>query len=159
MAVDRSFGARAQLRDPAAFERTLRKVADDLPRIARSLEGGTFGLAKPGRGEDFYAIADPEGNSVVFGVVGDVFVVANDPSRAGRLAAESPRPIRGAEGALVIDADAEKLAREALRRLAPRLGLGGAIGGALFTRPLGDLGGTVSAEPDGLRGALGLEIE
>ena len=48
-----------------------------------------------------------------------------------------------------------------LDQFGPALGLGelGGIGGALFTRPLGDLNGFMSASSDELRGKLTLAID
>jgi hypothetical protein len=157
--VDGDFGLRAELKDPAEFERTLKKVADELPRIAENAGAGTVGLAKPKRGEDFYAIAQPDGESVVFGVVDRVLVVSNDPASAGRLASETPTEVRGAQGAIVLGADAERLADRVLQQLAPRIGLGSAFGGQLFTGPLGELTGSVAADEDGLKGRLRLGID
>jgi hypothetical protein len=159
LSVDGKFGLRAELEDPPGFERTLKKVAGALPAVARSLGTGQLGLARPKRGKGFYALADRRGESVVFGVVHGALVVANDTERAGLLTAGKPRRVPGAEGALVLSADAEKLADAALRRLAPGLGLGGLLGGRLFTASLGDLTGYVSAKTDGLRGKLELEID
>jgi uncharacterized protein DUF3352 len=152
------FGLRAELKDPAAFERTLRKVADTLPRVAESLGGGTVGLAKPKRGGDFYALAQPDGDSIVFGVVNKVLVVSNEPARAGRLGSDTPSDVSAAAGSLVVDADARQLAQALLRQLAPRIGLGGSLGGQLFTGSLGELTGWVSAGTGGVGGKLKLEI-
>jgi uncharacterized protein DUF3352 len=153
--VDGKFGLRAELKDPRAFERTLRKVADVLPRVAEDLGGGRVGLAKPKRGEDFYALAQPDGDSVVFGVVNDVLVVANDPERAGRLAAASPGQVSDAKGAVVVSADAGQVAQAILRRLG---GLEGTLGGAV-ARPLGDLNGSASGDTEGISGRLTLGID
>jgi hypothetical protein len=48
-----------------------------------------------------------------------------------------------------------------LGQFGPALGLGelGGLGGALFTQPLGDLNGFVSASTDELRGKLTLAID
>ena len=48
-----------------------------------------------------------------------------------------------------------------LGQFGPLLGLGdlGGLGGALFTRPLGDLDGFMSASGDELRGKLTLAID
>jgi uncharacterized protein DUF3352 len=156
--VDGKFGLRAELKDPAAFKGTLAKVAKVLPRVAKSLGAGTVGVAMPRKGEGFYAVAQPNGRSVVFGVVGKALVVSNDPTRAGRLATASPQSVSGA-GSVVLTADAEKLANRILSRLSPRIGLSGAIGAQLFAGPLGDLTGSVHAETDGLRGKLSLSFK
>jgi hypothetical protein len=159
-AVDGKYGVRAELEDPAAFERTLAKVADLLPRFAEGAGAGELALAKPRRGSDFYALADPNGNSIVFGVVDEVFVLANDPTRAGRLSSESPADVEGAKGSVTMGADAEQVARAALTQLSEsQPGLGGLLGAALFTRPLKDLRGSMSASHDGLRGSFELSVD
>ncbi|HYP49162.1 MAG TPA: DUF3352 domain-containing protein [Thermoleophilaceae bacterium] len=159
IALNGKFGVRAELKDPAAFERTLAKVADVLPDVAEGLTGDKVGLAKPKSGEDFYALAQPDGDSVVFGVVDDAFVLANDPARAGLLGSASPRDVPGAKGAVVLQADAEELANGLLKRLGPQMGLGGIFGGRLLTGPLGDLTGSIQSDTDGMRGKFRLEIE
>jgi hypothetical protein len=62
---------------------------------------------------------------------------------------------------VVTSADAEQLANALLEQLGPALGLGdfGGLGSALFTRPLGELSGSMSASTDELRGKLDLAIE
>jgi hypothetical protein len=161
VSIDGKFGLRAQLEDPQAFERTLAKVADVLPGFAEGAGFGTVGLSKPTGGEDFYALAQPDGDAVVFGVVDEVLVVANDPERAGELAAQEPTAVAGAKGSVVTSADAEQLANAVLGQLGPALGLGdlGGLGGALFTGPLGDLNGFTSVSTEELRGKLTLAIE
>ena len=153
------FGVRAELKDPAAFKRTLAKLADRLPRLAESFGGGPFALDKPKGGEPFYALAQPDGESVVFGVVGDALVIANEPARAARLAREKPTAVRGAQGSLVLSADAEKLADALLDRLSSQIGLTGALGARLFTGPLGDLTGAVESSTSGLKGRLELTFD
>jgi Protein of unknown function (DUF3352) len=161
VSIDGKFGLRAQLKDPQAFERTLEKVADVLPSFAEGAGFGTVGLSKPKGNQDFYALSQPDGDAVVFGVVDEVLVVANDPARASQLAAEEPTAVSGAKGSVVVSADAEQLVNTLLGQFGPALGLGdlGGLGGALFTRPLGDLNGYMSASTDELRGKLTLAID
>ena len=161
VAIDGGFGVIAELEDPQAFEETLERVADVLPSFAEGAGFGTVALAKPGPGEDFYALAQPDGDSVVFGVVNEQLVVANDPARAGELAASEPSAVAGAEGSAVMMADAGELVSVLLDQLGPQLGLGGlgALGSGFLTEPLGDLTGSVSASPEELRGKLSLAIE
>ena len=161
VSIDGKFGVRAQLEDPRAFERTLAKVSDVLPNFAEGAGFGTVALSKPRGGEDFYALAQPDGDVVVFGVVDDVLVVANDPERAGELAAAEPADVSGAKGSVVMSADAEELVNTLLREFGPAFGLGdlGVLGGALFTRPLGDLNAFMSVSPDELSGKLTLAID
>ena len=163
LAVDGGFGVLAELEDPQEFERTLERVADVLPSFAEGAGFGTVALAKPGAGEDFYALAQPDGDSVVFGVVNEKLVVANDPARAGELAATEPAAVDGAEGSAVTSADAGELVAPLLEQLGPALGLDGLGGlgtfGGVLVEPLGDLNGSLSASPEELRGKLTLAIE
>jgi hypothetical protein len=161
ISIDGKFGVRAELKDPRAFERTLAKVANVLPSFAEGAGFGTVGLSKPSRGEDFYALAQPDGDAVVFGVVDDVLVVANDPNRAGQLAGAQPSAVPGAKGSVAVSANAQEIVNALLGEFGPALGLGdlGGLGGALFTRPLGDLTGFMSASSDELRGKFTLAID
>jgi hypothetical protein len=161
ISIDGKFGVRAELEDPQAFERTLAKVADVLPSFAEGAGFGTVGLSKPKGSEDFYALAQPDGDAVVFGVVDGELVVANDPNRAGQLAGAEPTAVPGAKGSVALSADAQQIVNALLGEFGPALGLGdlGGIGGALLTRPLGDLNGFMSASTDELRGKFTLAID
>jgi uncharacterized protein DUF3352 len=159
IALDGAFGVRAELKDPAAFKKTLAKISDALPSIAESIGGSGVALSKPKGGEGLYELAQSNGQSILFGVSNKVLVVTNDAARARRLASESPGSVPGTQGSVVISADAEKLADTALKQLGPQLGIGGALGGQLFTGPLGKLTGSVSSSAGGLKGALKLGID
>jgi hypothetical protein len=159
VSVDGKYGVRAELEDPAAFRRTLEKVADLLPDVAEGAGvPGPLGLAKPKRGEDFYALAQADGDSIVFGVVDDVFVLSNEPARAGELSTASPEAVQGGEGAFVMQADAEQLANRLLRQFGSQLGVGG-LGGQLLTGPLGNITGSMSSSTDELRGSFSLAFD
>jgi hypothetical protein len=97
----------------------------------------------------------------VFGVVDDVLVVANEAARAGQLARSEPSAVPGAKGSVVLSANAQEIVNRLLGQFGPALGLGdlGGLGGALFTRPLGDLDGFVSASTEELRGKFTLAID
>jgi hypothetical protein len=161
ISIDGKFGVRAELKDPQAFERTLAKVADVLPSFAEGAGFGTVRLSKPKGSEDFYRLVQPDGDVIVFGVVDDVLVVANEAKRAAQVAGAEPTAVPGAKGSVVMSADAERIVSTLLGQFGPALGLGdfGGIGGALFTRPLGDLTGFVSANTDELRGKFTLAID
>ena len=161
VSIDGKFGVRAQLKDPQAFERTLVKVADVLPSFAEGAGFGSVALSKPTGNEDFYALEQPDGDVVVFGVVDEVLVVANDPAQASKIAGEQPVAVPGAKGSVAMSADAQQLVNTLLGQFGPALGLGdlGGLGGALFTRPLGDFNGFMSASSDELRGKLTLAID
>ena len=159
VSVDGKYSVRAELKDPAAFKKTLAKVADLLPQFASGAGAGNLTLAKPKKGSDFYELADANANRIVFGVVDEVFVLTNDPTRAGRLATESPGEVAGAKGAVTMSADAEQLARAVLSRAAPQLGLSGALGTGLFVNPLKELKGSISDAPGGMRGNFELALD
>jgi hypothetical protein len=157
--VTGKFGLRAELKDPAAFRATLKKVAPQLPKLAKSLGGQTIGLAKPKAGQDFYALATAKGQTVVFGVVKNHFVVANQPALAGRLATAPAEAVPGATGSLVMSADAQKLANSLIRRLGTRLGPSVALFGQRFTAPLGALTESVKTSTAGMTGKVSLAIK
>jgi hypothetical protein len=159
LSLDGEFGLRAELADPAEFERTLAKVADVLPSVAEGAGAGEVELRKPRREGGLYELRQPDEATVYFGVLNDVLVVAEDAGEARRLASERPAAVVGAEGALTLRADAQQLVNDVLGRIIAEPGLGGAFGAQLFTGPLGDLTGSVSAGTDGLRGRLRLDIE
>jgi hypothetical protein len=157
--VDGKYGVRSELKDPAAFKKTLAKLADLIPTFARGAGAGNVAIAKPKKGSDFYALADPNGNTIVFGVVNDVFVLANDPTRAGRLASEKPVAVPSAKGAFAMNADAEQLVRAIYTRAAPSLGFGGNFGIGLFVAPLNELNASVADSTDGMRGSFELSLD
>jgi Protein of unknown function (DUF3352) len=161
VALDGGFGLRAEVEDPAAFERTLAKIADVLPSFAEGAGFGEVTIQKPAGGEPFYVLAQSDGDAVVFGVVDGVLVVANEPGRARELATEEPSAVDGAEGSVAMSSDGQQLAIALLDQFGDQLGLGGfeALGAQLFTGALGELTGSLSASTDGLRGRLTLEIE
>ena len=99
--------------------------------------------------------------AVIFGVVDGKLVVANDAKRAGAAAASEPADVPGASGSVTVSADAEELVARILSQFGSELGLGGfgSLGVGMFTRPLGDLNGWMSASPDELRGKLTLAVE
>jgi hypothetical protein len=161
VALNGGFGVRADLKDPAKFEKTLAKVADVLPSFAKGAGFGTVGLSKPKAGQKFYALAQPNGGAVVFGVVSGKLVVANDAKRAAAVAAAQPADVPGASGSVTLSADAEQLVNQLLSHYGSQLGLGdlGSLGVGMFARPLNDLNGWMSASPDELRGKLTLGVK
>jgi hypothetical protein len=161
VAIGGGFGVRSELKDPQRFERTLAKVADVLPSFARGAGFGPLKLTKPGGGRRFYRLTRPGRGEVDFGVVGDVLVVASDARRAARVASEDPADVPGASGSVTMSADAEQLVNTLLKQYGAAFGLNdlGALGTGLFTRPLGDLTGHLSASTDELRGTLTLNVD
>ena len=161
VAPGRGFGLRSELKDPQAFRRTLAKVADVLPSFAEGAGFGKMTLTKPRTGEGFYVLRRADGDSIVFGVPGDVLVVASDVARARAVATTDPTDVPGASGSVVVGADAERLVGSFLQRYGSALGIPdvGALGTGLLTRPLGDLNGSVFASTSELRGKFTLAIE
>jgi Protein of unknown function (DUF3352) len=161
LALGGGFGVRAELGDPAAFKRTLAKIAVVLPSFAEGAGFGAVTLGWVGDGDGLYALRQADGDAVVFGVLGGVLVVANSLDRARELASEEPEPVDGAEGAVALSSDAEELANAVVGEFGERFGVTGfeALGAQLFTGPLEDLTGSMSASTDGLRGRITLGIE
>jgi hypothetical protein len=161
VALDGGFGVRAELEDPRAFERTLAKVSDVLPSFAQGAGFGAVRLAKPEQGEDFYELTEASGGTVVYGVVGEVLVVASDRGRADQLATEEPRDVSGASGSVVLGADAEQLGNAVIDEFGEAFGVPdlGGFGARLITGPLGELDGYASATTGELRGRLTLGFD
>jgi hypothetical protein len=151
VSLDGKVAFRSELADPAAMKRTLAKIA---PRLERLEPGEDIGVTTPpGSGEGLYAIARPNGEKLVFGIVGESFVAASDPARAAQVGGQSPSTVDGAEGALAMVLDARAVANEALTQA----GQGAAA--QLVTGALGDFVGSVRSETDGLSGSFKLEIK
>jgi len=153
------FGARAELKDPAAFEQSLTKLEKVVPNIAEGATGEKVGFVKPKAGEDFYAIATASGDQIVFGVVDDVFVLSNSAKIAGSLAADKTKSVPGAKGALVLNVDAEQIAKAALEQVeSTDIDFGDEIEklqkGKLDTGLLNELIGSFEATTDGLSGSF-----
>ena len=81
--------------------------------------------------------------------------------RAAALAREDPTEVPDAKGSVALSADSEQLVNSLLLQYGAAFGLNdlGALGTGLLTRPLGDLNGHMSADPDELRGKLTLAID
>ncbi|MEA2437416.1 MAG: hypothetical protein QOF65_1972 [Thermoleophilaceae bacterium] len=143
---------RADVRDPAAASKTLKKVAPRLVKIAKS-RGKTAALSAPKNGQGFYALAEPNGKKIAFGVVGKSFILATDAARAAQFAGESPSAVPGAKGSLVISSDARSLANA----IAAQRGQG--VAAQIVTGALGDLVGSVESETGAITGNLKLQIK
>jgi hypothetical protein len=161
VAVDGGFGLRAEVEDPAAFERTLAKIAVVLPSFAQGAGFGAVTIEKPEGRDGLYALRQADGDAVIFGELDGVLVVANSLERARELAADEPEPVDGAEGAVALSSDAEELANALLGEFGEQFGVSGleALGAQLFTGPLEALTGSMSATTDGLRGRIALGID
>jgi hypothetical protein len=154
LAVDGSYGARAEVRDADAFANTVDKLAEALPQLGAGL--GVTGVERRG---DLYEATLDSGARFFFGMSEGVFVAASDPARARGLGAQRPSAVSDAEGSFVLTADAQQVASQVLEQLGPQLGLGGALGANLFIRPLGELTGSVSTSTGGMKGRFSLTID
>lgn len=147
--TDGGFALRTSLKDPAAFQATLRKAA---PKLAKAAKGQHVGVAVPKRPNGFYALATANGKKYVFAVIGGKFVLATDAARAAQFAGQSATQVPGAKGSLVLATDA----RSIVNQVAQKQGQGQA---ALVTGALGDLVGWVETETSGMDGSLKLTIK
>ncbi len=154
VALNGSFGARVEVESPAAFADTVDEVARALPQL-----GSGLGVTEVRRNGNLYEAQLADGGRFFFGMRNGVFVAASEAARALELAAAEPSPVDGAEGSLVMAADAEQVALQAIEQLGPQLGFGGLLGGGLFARPLEDLSGSVSSSTDGMRGRFSLTLD
>nr|MDQ3936690.1 DUF3352 domain-containing protein [Actinomycetota bacterium] len=149
--LDSTYVARAELKDPARFAGTLKKLADELPAAARGDIGFTI---EPGGGEGFYRLNADRGRQLFVGVVDDQVALGEEAGRARDFAAERSAPVPGARGSVALSADAESVAAELIeRRASGPL----ALLGQVLTDPLGDLRGWMEARPTGLTGHAELE--
>lgn len=154
LAADGGFGARAEVADPAAFTETVDRLADALPQL-----GAGLGVTDVARRGNLYEARLADGGRFVFGVRDDVFVAGSGPGRALAMASSQPEDVSDASGSLVLSADAEEVALQILRQMAPNLGLGGIFGGGLFARPLDELSGSVATSAAGMRGSFSLTLD
>jgi hypothetical protein len=148
--LEEQFALRAELNDAAAFKATLDKAAKNLPKLAKDK---SLGLSTPKGGDGFYGLASPDGEKVVFGVVGESLVLATDPNRAAQFGAQSPSTVEGANGAFVFATDAGALARSIVAQQ------GQEQAGNIVAGSLGDLVGSIEAQTDGITGRLKLNVK
>jgi hypothetical protein len=154
LALNGSFGARVDVESPGAFADTVDKVAEALPKL-----GSELGVTDVRRNGDLYEAQLADGGRFFFGMHDGVFVAASEAARALELAAAEPSAVDGAEGSVVMAADAEQVVLQAIDQLGPQLGFGGLLGGGLFARPLEDLSGSISSSTDGMRGRFSLSLD
>ena len=158
ISLEGKFGVRVEPKDPAAFKRTLEKVADALPPLAEGLGLDDVSLVRPKGAEDLYALATADGTSIVFGVKNDVFVITNDADRADSLALDEPTKAAGLEGAVVVKADAEQIAAEDPREARRPIPVPAQLRPALVA-PLDLLTGSLKADTSGVTGTLRLTFD
>ena len=148
--IDGDFGVRAELKDPAAFAGTVDKIAEALPELV--------GDTTVNRAGDLYRARFSDGATILFGVVDDAFVLSMDPARALALAGADPAPVEGAEGSLVVRADAEGIARQILDQVAPQFGIPEPVV-PVFAKPFDELKGSIASSTDGLKGKFSLTLD
>lgn len=158
--IESGFGIRAELEDPREFEQTLEKMSSVLPDLAEGAFGQKVGFVKPKPGEDFYALATADQDQVVFGVVGDVFVLSNKPAIAGSLGDDGMRSVPGAAGSVVLSVDAEQIGELVLGLTRNSdLGIVDRIKGEIGMKPLDELNGSLEASTDALSGSFKLTLD
>jgi hypothetical protein len=167
---DGRFAARSEVRDPERLAATMEKIAPDLGRLVEDLQGlrssglGLLLLLAPDApaatsvldsanvrvrpiGRDLYRMSGLEGpgpDQIVFGLVGEVFVVAEDERAAAEIASAPTEAFEGPAGPAVMHASGAALQEAA----ASFLGLG-ADG-----LPAREVSASLEAAPDGLRARL-----
>ena len=151
--LDKTYVARADLKDPRAFSATLAKLASGLAGAARDDVGFTI---EPGGGEGFYRLNADRGRQLFVGVVDDQVAIGEEAGRARDFAGEKSVPVPGARGSLAFAADSETLANAVIEREAS-----GALAllGQLATEPLGPLRGWAETKRNGIAGHAELKIE
>jgi hypothetical protein len=154
--LSHAFAARADLNESGDVKSALTTLTPALPAVGALFGVKGLGIATPEAGESFYALARPKGGTVVFGVVGNTLVIANQAPRAAGLASEATHTApRGATGSAVVTVNARELAG---KLLAKRLGGPAALIAPLAVASLRDLTGALAISRDGLRGHFKLTI-
>ena len=147
--IDGGFAVRSDLRDPKAFQATLRKAA---PKLSKAAKNENVGIAVPKKPGGFYALATAKGKHYVFAVINNKFVLATDPARAGQFATQPATPVAGAKGALVMGMDTRSIVNQVAQKQ-------GQSGAALITGALGDFVGSIESETSGLTGHFKLNLK
>jgi len=145
------WGARARVKNPEAFAKSLAKLGRKLPEVAQSVVDKKLGYAKPKLGGDYYAVSTADGDSVVYGVIHGVFVLANDPTLASQLSSEGTKAVPGTLGSVAVKGDAGRLVQQLLDL--------GQLGNSVVAGPLGDLTGSISADTSGVTGTFKLGFD
>jgi hypothetical protein len=154
--VTRAFAARADLNESGDVKSALTQLTPALPAVGALFGIKGLGVATPEAGENFYALARPNGRTVIFGVVGDSLVASTDASRAARLAsAPAHTAPGGVKGAAVVTVNARELAGKLLAKE-----LQGAAGlfAPLAVASLRDITGVLAISREALRGHFKLTI-
>ena len=174
LAPDGRFAARSEVRDPKRLAETMEKIAPDLGRLVEDLQAlrssglGILLLLAPDApaatsvldsanvqvrpiGRDLYRMSGLEGpgpDRIVFGLVDDVFVVAEHERAAAEIAAAPTEPFEGPPGPAVMRASGTAL-RDAAANL---IGIGD------DGLPAREVSASLEAAPDGLRARIVAEF-
>jgi hypothetical protein len=155
ISLDGEVAARADLKDPAAFKKTLDTMMKNLNKARRS-QGKPPSKVENDNG--LYTITEPgDPKPTVVGVIDDVLVISDEGGRAQEIAGQSASPVPGTKGALVMTADPKSIVSEVLKQQG-NSGAALIIGPALSSH-LESLNGSVQAEADGLKGSFKLTIK
>lgn len=153
--LDGKFAARSELKDPAGFKRTMKKIGPILPNlVSGAVEGAKVSKPKGG----LYTVSLPDGESIVFGQIKNLFVVGKDASEAQSIAKLSPTPPPGGKGAFALNANAATIAQRIVSQMSGG-GIAGNLGGSFVTSALGDLTGSIQAETSGITGTFQLAVK
>lgn len=163
----KTFAARSVVRDPEALKRLLPRLAPHLPRLVQGLQGlqsqgqAFLFLLAPDvlvsqrqgitvtRVGDLWRVSGLEGegpDTLYFGVLGRVFVVASSPALARRVATEPTVKVEGARGAGVLRVDLSGQRAAIAKQLDFDPG------------PIGELVAWLAASTERLRGQLAVEL-
>ena len=144
------FAVRAEVKDEAAFSKTVEKIAKALPQ---------FGLGKSVTREgNLFTLHGSDGGSYSFGVANGALIVATDAARARAMALSKPEAVEGASGSLVLRADAEGIARQILAQVAPQFGIPDPVV-PVFAKPFDELRGSIVTSTDGMKGKFSLTLD
>lgn len=174
MAPDGTFAARSTVRDPAGLARLMKRLAPRLPQLILDLQAldteglvalfmlapdapvatRTFrrgGIEVVDLGTGLYEVRGlepPAPRELVFGLIGDVFVVASNEGLAREIARAPARPVEGLSGASVARGDLGPFGQLLQRFGLPDAG-GEASGAVQITRSRLVARATVELEPRG----------
>ena len=155
ISLDGKVAARAELKDPETFKKTLDTVMKNLNK-ARASQGKPPSKVENDNG--LYTITEPgDPKPTVVGVIGDVLAISDEGGRAQEIAGQSASPVPGTKGALVMTADPKSIVSEVLKQQG-NSGAALIIGPALSSH-LESLNGSVESEADGLNGTFKLTIK
>jgi hypothetical protein len=153
--VSRRFALRATLNEAGDVRDSFATLAPALPALASAVGIKGLGVASPTTGENFYALAKPDGRTAIFGVLGNSLVAASEARRAADLVSEPTHTARGGTGSAVVTLNARDLVG---RLLAKRIRGPAGLFAPLAVASLRDLTGALTVKRDGVDGHFKLTI-